>query len=144
MTSVAGIPTDIDYSHGCTACDIDNDGFADLFVTCYGQSRLLRNNGDGTFVDATRSMGLVLETWNTAAAFGDVDGDGCSDLYVAGYLDWKPDPNKVCQSKSERQDICSPQNYAPVTDHLFINSSDGEFRNETERFGIRSDGMGMG
>ena len=42
---------------GCSA-DYDNDGHVDLYVTNYGYSRLFRNEGDGTFVDATMPAGL--------------------------------------------------------------------------------------
>jgi hypothetical protein len=33
--------------------DYNNDGFEDLFITCWGQNILYRNNGDGTFTDVT-------------------------------------------------------------------------------------------
>jgi hypothetical protein len=42
-----------DYGLGVVAGDIDEDGFADLFLTTFGAKRLFRNLGDGTFVDAT-------------------------------------------------------------------------------------------
>ena len=40
---------------GRRACagDYDNDGRDDLFVTYWGQNRLYRNKGDGTFEDVT-------------------------------------------------------------------------------------------
>jgi hypothetical protein len=73
--------------------DVDSDG--DLDVMWSGTvdagrnlSLLLRlyvNRGDGTFVDASvhlPSSGRVLQGNNIAAA--DVDGDGDTDLIVAG------------------------------------------------------------
>ena len=144
VTTEATIPDDIDYSHGCTVGDFNNDGFPDLFITCYGQNRLLANNGDGTFTDETRAFGPPLNTWSTGAAFGDVDSDGFSELYVAGYVDWKPDPEEACLGNGGRQNVCSPQRYSPISDLLFFNSGDGRLRNRAEEIGIRNDGMGLG
>jgi hypothetical protein len=33
--------------------DYNNDGWPDLYITCWGGSVLYRNNGDGTFTDVT-------------------------------------------------------------------------------------------
>ena len=43
---------------GVCVGDYNNDGFEDLFLTYYGQNRLYRNNGDGTFADVTDKAGL--------------------------------------------------------------------------------------
>ncbi len=127
-----------DYSHGCVSGDVNSDGFPDVLVTCYGQNCLLLNQGDGTFLDVTEEAGLRgATTWNTAAAFGDVNRDGELDLYVAGYVDWVP-------SSVRNTDVPPPQNYRPVPDHLYLNSGDGRFLDVSERAGVRQDGMGMG
>ncbi len=39
------------YGMGLTVGDIDNDGYPDIYVTCYGPNVLYHNNGDGTFTD---------------------------------------------------------------------------------------------
>jgi hypothetical protein len=74
---------------GAAVADVDGDGRPDVFLTRIGRpSSLYRNQGDGTFVDVTASSGLptsmAADAGFGAAAFGDVDGDGCPDLYVAG------------------------------------------------------------
>ncbi len=67
--------------------DIDGDGDVDLFVACpYSPSVLFRNNGDGTFTDISAQAGVTLdERMSLGCAFGDVDGDGRDDLFVANY-----------------------------------------------------------
>ena len=38
---------------GSRSADYDNDGFDDIFITCWGQNILFHNQGDGTFADVT-------------------------------------------------------------------------------------------
>jgi hypothetical protein len=53
------------------------------------QPTLLRNNGDGTFTDITAASGLLETTPqnNFSATWGDYDGDGYLDLYIAVHAD---------------------------------------------------------
>ena len=71
---------------GAVAADYDNDGDADLYITCYGANIFYRNQGDGRFADVTATAGVGDEGFGTGAAFGDWDLDGDLDLYVANYL----------------------------------------------------------
>src|SRR5438067_4175445 len=71
---------------GSTIGDFDGDGRLDIFKTNFSDdsSTLYRNNGDGTFTDATYSAGLGLHTqylgWGTM--FIDFDNDGWPDLLL--------------------------------------------------------------
>jgi hypothetical protein len=81
---------------GVAAFDYDNDGLLDVFFTNGASipsleksdpgyyNRLYRNNGDGTFADATEKSGLRGEGYTMGAAAGDFDNDGFTDLYVVG------------------------------------------------------------
>jgi len=44
---------------------------------------VMLNHGDGVFADGTEALGLTLYRNSLEAAFGDLDGDGHPDLYVA-------------------------------------------------------------
>ena len=63
--------------------DFDNDGYEDLFMTDRWQSvQLLRNQGDETFVDVTKSVGIDVPEMATCGYFFDFDNDGDSDLLI--------------------------------------------------------------
>ena len=111
VTAVAGTSSSL-WSASCAFGDIDNDGHVDLYVTSYvdfamdnnkycgfigdvrtychpnvysGQADVLyRNNGDGTFSDATAQAGVHRTDGNgLGVVFGDYDQDGWADIYVA-------------------------------------------------------------
>jgi enediyne biosynthesis protein E4 len=112
VTRAAGIE-DSRWTAGSTFFDGDGDGDLDLYVTAYVEYDLLtapycgdrkpgwrsychpdqfpgltdkywRNEGDGTFVDATLTAGFVGTSGKGLGAMAsDLDGDGDLDLYVA-------------------------------------------------------------
>jgi hypothetical protein len=73
---------------GANAADYDNDGFVDILITTIGIDLVFRNNHNGTFSEVGKAVGLKQQiSWHTGSAFGDYDGDGKLDLYIAGYVD---------------------------------------------------------
>ena len=133
VTAKAGVPGR-GWGFGCVAADYDNDGFADLFVSNFGENVLYRNRGDGTFADVTRQAGVGGgEIWHAGAAFGDYDRDGDLDLFVPGYLafDIKHPELKTCEYQGVKVNACGPVGYIGAPDLLFRNNGDGSFTDVT-------------
>ncbi|MCA9070658.1 MAG: CRTAC1 family protein, partial [Planctomycetaceae bacterium] len=122
----------------------DNDGFPDFLVTGYGGLRFFHNLGDGTFEEVSQSAGLTDTLWSSSAAWGDLNGDGVLDLYVAHYVNWSWENHPVCRGYRTPRDVCSPQQFAPLPDTVYLSQGDGTFREATKEMGLRSDGKGLG
>jgi hypothetical protein len=90
---------------GAGIFDFDNDGQKDLFAACSAildnseqidhlpsklPNLLLRNQGSGTFVDASAEAGLLVPAAHRGASFGDLNNDGKMDIVVTN-LNGKPD-----------------------------------------------------
>ena len=99
-------------SAGACFLDYDGDGKPDLFLVSAsndGTSRLLRNTGNGRFLDVTDEAGLALKGSGLGCAAGDFDNDGHTDL-------------AVCVADGV---------------HLLRNKGDGKFEEVTQKVGIR-------
>ncbi|PYV18322.1 MAG: hypothetical protein DMG07_04180, partial [Acidobacteria bacterium] len=115
--------------------DYDNDGWLDIYVADVTADQLrsprksvasvaadylgvpreapiqslLHNNGDGTFRDVTREVGLDKVMYAMGANFGDLDNDGWPDMYVGtGNPDFRTlVPNRMFRNEGGRffQDV---------------------------------------
>ncbi len=63
--------------------DINRDGTADLYLGGLAQERVLLQQSDGTFHDATAQMGLEPGATVATAAMADYDADGYVDIFAA-------------------------------------------------------------
>ena len=119
----AGQFTDIAEAAGVTntwgrgrsvACgDYDNDGHLDLLLGNLKTNLvLLKNNGDGTFLDITEQAGLGRLQYNECA-FADYNNDGFPDIFCA-----------------------NTQGQRPLKDILLKNNGDGTFTNVSRQAGI--------
>jgi hypothetical protein len=99
VTEQAGIPEG-EWSSSAAVADYDRDGFLDVYVVRMGDhekstpkpnyqaenglpNQLLHNNRDGTFTEVARAARVADHGWGLAGAWGDYDGDGFPDLYIA-------------------------------------------------------------
>lgn len=145
VTEAAGLVKAGAYGQGVAAGDVDNDGDTDLFLPNYGQSRLLLNQGDGRFADATEGSGLVDDRWSSSATFLDYDRDGLLDLFVANYVDYTRATHKPCYSTRGERDYCGPLAHKPYVDRLYRNLGGGRFEDVSEATGIAAHaGAGLG
>ena len=84
VAAAAGVSAAGVGSRGASWGDYDGDGRLDLYVTnSGGANTLFRNNGDGTFTNVTAAAGVAHGGNSQGAVWGDYDGDGYLDLYVA-------------------------------------------------------------
>ncbi len=147
----AGVANDR-WGTGCVVGDYDNDGWPDLYVNNVGASRLYHNNHNGTFTDVAVQAGVALDQGadnkkmdHTGASFGDYDGDGKLDLFVAGYIDIdlkdispsgpKSASYNFCQYRGVRV-MCGPRGLTGGNDHLFHNNGDGTFTDVSKKLGV--------
>ena len=146
----AGVDLTYHNSSGAIACDLDNDGYKDLYVGARGiigdgldfrsaegvdiasrhlrkaiGDRLLVNEGDGTFTDVTVSaIGKQVNIRSASSiACADVDGDGWLDIYVGNAVD-------------EDWFMFDVASHAGHYNRLYINNGDMTFSEMSEDVGV--------
>ena len=142
VTAKAGL-TRTGWASAVTVADYDNDGFDDLFITCYGQNVLYRNNGDGTFTDVTEKAGLRHGgvRYGAGCTWVDYDRDGRLDLFVAYYLNTtidklpKPGESADCRWKGVPVN-CGPRGLPTGYVQLYRNNGDGTFTDVSRQSGV--------
>jgi hypothetical protein len=148
VTRIARVGGEGRWGSGVAVADYDDDGWPDLFVTCFGPNVLYRNRGDGTFENVAARAGIEAPGWNTGAAFFDADGDGRLDLYVAAYVDHDLDDvlaaERTLDWKGVDRVALGPFGLPGARDRFFRARDDGTFEDATEQAGLEDKGLGFG
>ena len=75
------------FTKGVTWGDYDNDGYPDLYASNYGEPNLLfHNNGNGTFTEVGKQLGVDRPIMSFPTWFFDYDNDGLLDLFVSCFI----------------------------------------------------------
>ena len=141
VTERAGLLSE-GWGQGACVGDVDNDGFADLFVTYWGENRLYRNQSGKRFeLVPVPDSG----SYSTGCAFLDADNDGDLDLFVANYLEFdfehtpKPGQNPYCFYR-DMPVACGPRGLPFARNEFLLNEGGGRFTDASRKSGIAAPG----
>jgi len=135
------------FGYGCTAADVDGDGFDDVYITVLGGNQLWMNNGDGTFREMAVAAGASVDRWGSSVAFADLNQDSHLDLYVANYLDESDTDPTLCPDPNSPDGYvgCSPAIIPGVSDTLLLSDGAGGYVDASAFAGLdRLAGKGLG
>ncbi|MFI5263562.1 MAG: FG-GAP-like repeat-containing protein, partial [Candidatus Kapaibacterium sp.] len=122
---------------GGTAFDFDNDGLTDIYETTENDDILWKNNGDGTFTDVSVKAHLSTsldQNESNGASFGDFDGDGDNDFFVAR---WTDEQNFLIDTTVTPHTILYANKGFP--DWFYVNNGDGTFTERAKEFHVDGD-----
>lgn len=132
------------FSQGVSAGDIDSDGFPDLYVANFGQNRLFRNNGDGTFSDLKSTTLTLAPAWTTSCVIADLNGDLIADLYDVNYVEGPLVASEICITEAGPR-VCTPQGFDAAQDVILFGTGDGNFKRAGDAAGLNDvSGKGLG
>jgi hypothetical protein len=150
VTAQSGLGRSV-WATGITVADYDNDGFDDIFITCYGQNVLFHNDGKGVFADVTGKAGLLRDGihFGSGCTWIDYDRNGLLDLFVAHYVVF--DKTKILPRGKDPScnwrgvDVyCGPMGLPREKCILYRNNGDGTFTDVSEEAGIRKPAASYG
>ena len=137
------------YGQGVAVGDWDQDGFADMFVLNFGENRLLRNQGDGTFeVIPVASMKRDIANnpvWSVSGAIADINGDHLPDLVEINYASGIDVITHLCISRENIPQVCRPTEFPASEDYIYLSDGQGGFTLANQAWNLQMrDGRGLG
>ncbi len=115
------------FTKGATWGDYDNDGYPDLYVSNYGgENFLYHNNGNGTFTEVGKQLGVEKPLMSFPTWFCDYDNDGWLDIFVSCFV---PSVDEVARGY-----LGLPAR--AETMKLYRNTGDGKFQDVTKEVGL--------
>lgn len=145
ITQEAGLDTSSTWSTGVVMEDIDGDGLLDIYVCKVGKYKSLMshnlayiNQGDGTFKERARELGLDFSGFSTQAVFLDYDRDGDLDMYLMNHNVHSINSYGSIAKRFEIDSLAG--------DRFFENklAQTGRFEDRTDQVGIYSSSLGYG
>lgn len=129
------------FGQGIGIGDVNDDGFADIYIAQTHENRLLLNNGDGTFSDSTETSGLSGSAWTTSCVVADLNNDGYADLYDVNYVSGDDIFSRTCLIDSHIVQ-CKPTDFDSERDVLWLNDGQGGFTRQSETVLPKARGLG--
>jgi hypothetical protein len=128
------------YCMAGAAADLDNDGDADLYLSCVGQDFLLRNDSSGgavRFKDVSAQAGLSREyEFGASVVTFDADKDGRLDILATRYVTWTPEADLFCTLDGKTKSYCTPESYPGASPRFYRNKGNLTFEDLTKKAGI--------
>jgi hypothetical protein len=126
------------WSNGVRTCDLDADGWTDLYVTNCGRNTLYLADGRGAFVDRTAASGLGVDSWSTGASFFDFDKDGDLDLHVVNYVVFRVEEKHVPETNTYKgiTVLKGPLGLEGAADRFYVNQGGLEFVERSAELGL--------
>ena len=132
------------YSHGIAVGDVNQDGFADIFVGNIGKNRLFINCGDGTFADRSDALAETDSFITSSVAIADISGDSLPDLFEVNYIQRDGAFAPVEYDDEGYEIVKGPLSFQGQADRWFANNADGTFTSRTIGSEIAESGTGLG
>lgn len=146
VTIKAGIKKSKSWSNGVTIDDINNDGLLDIYVSKVSlfspvktaHNELYINQGNGTFKELSKELGLDFYGFSTQSCFLDYDHDGDLDMYLLNHAIHSVRSYGTIEKRNEKDSLSG--------DLFFENriKEEGKFIDVTEKAGVYNSPMGYG
>lgn len=139
VTAAAGL-SDNGMGLSATWWDYDHDGFPDLYVAndYYGDDRLYRNKGDGTFEETTRSALPHTPWYSMGTNVADINNDGLLDFMGTDMSGTNHFRQKIGMGDMSRNawflDTAQPRQY--MRNAIYVNSGAGRFMEAAHLTGL--------